>query len=356
MASQDVLTTALQELLPGYKTTWDLFNPAIKKIVAGGRKQKHNHPYKQFGLVPEGPGSWRQMRTGMETIPGGRNQSGTKGSAYASRHIYAFDVPIKDLTEANGPADVLGLIKKYPERAVLDMQQNFGRQLVSGDVADLNTQTLNGDTTYTPDSGAARRGAFQFAAPSNQTHEVFGVTKNSIPGWYNQYGEITSMSGNGSYTMFETWQACHDQGQDLGSGIDVLLGDSVSFNNYRELLDNRHIAMSNRAVQDGLPGAGKVRSSLPFESAEFFHDPQIKLSAFSTTAATEGVIYMLCTNDWYIFYQGSGAKEATDGNFAAREPYRIPKTELLSYEFVLSMGMYTDNLRSQGVITGGTRR
>jgi hypothetical protein len=355
MASQDVLTTALQELMPGYKTTWDDFNPLIERVVKGLRKQPHNHPYKEFGLVPEGPGQFKQILTGWEVLPGGRNQSGVKGNAYAAMHNYRFEVPFKDLREANGKADVIGLIKKYPERALLDMQQKVGRQLATGDVSQVNVPTLNGDTTYNPD-GTARQGIFEFAAAAAQTTTVFGVQKNSIVGWHNQFGEITSFPTDGLYTMFEVYSKANVQGQASAKGVDLITADSISFNNYRDNLDNRHVIM-NKDLSGGAPKIKGPRMALPFEGADLMQDPQIITSSFTTPAATEGVMYFLCTDDWYCFFSGAGAGEdVTDGNFAARKPYRVPGQELRAYEFVLSMGLYTDNLRSQGAVVGGNRR
>jgi hypothetical protein len=114
--SNDVLVTALQELLPGLTESWTLFHPAFDAIVSKGNKRTVNHPFVEFVVLPEGPGTVTEIINGDEHIAGGRRQSAVKGSAYGATMIYAFDVPGEDLRMANGPADVAELIVLHAER------------------------------------------------------------------------------------------------------------------------------------------------------------------------------------------------------------------------------------------------
>ena len=43
----------------------------------------------------------------------------------------------------------------------------------------------------------------------------------------------------------------------------------------------------------------------------------------------------------------------TKGDFSVRGPFRIPEQDLFRYEYVLNMGMYCDQIRANGVVTGG---
>ena len=74
---------------------------------------------------------------------------------------------------------------------------------------------------------------------------------------------------------------------------------------------------------------------------------------FSTAAARDGVMYFLNTSTWYAYTLGSDANKESKGDFSVRGPFRIPEQDLFRYEIVLNMGMHTNQLRANGVVTGG---
>ena len=156
----DVLATALQELMPSYSELFTKWHPVLDRIVLKGNIDRDvlTGPYREFAVVTDGPGTVTQILTGSEVIAGGRNQNAVRGNTFAPRLIYAFDVPGKDLAEANGAMDLARIIQHYPELALGDFHERIARQMAVGDGLDVGGfLTLNGDTTYTP-QGAARAG------------------------------------------------------------------------------------------------------------------------------------------------------------------------------------------------------
>ena len=133
--SPDVLVTALQELIPGYSETFTKWHPAFDAIVKKGQKVTAKGPYREFALVPSGPGQITPILTGNEVIAGGRTMNSVRANTYAATMIYAYDVPGQDLREANGEMDLVQLIKRYPERAIMDFHERIAQQLVAGNGA-----------------------------------------------------------------------------------------------------------------------------------------------------------------------------------------------------------------------------
>jgi hypothetical protein len=181
--SPDVLVTALQELMPGYSETFTKWHPAFDAIVKKGQKATAQGPYLEFALVPSGPGQITPILTGNEVIAGGRTMDSVRANTYAATMIYAYDVPGQDLREANGEMDLVRLIKRYPERAIMDFHERIARQLVSGDGAGAGSfPTWNGGANYDPKGLGPRQGMFEYAAPAAQNDVVFGVTKQGGAG------------------------------------------------------------------------------------------------------------------------------------------------------------------------------
>ena len=122
-------------------------------------------PFREFVVVTGGPGQVTQIVSGSEVVAGGRNQRAVRGDTFAPRLIYAFDVPGKDLAEANGELDLARIIQHYPELALSDFHERIAAQTSSGTGAGVGGfLTLNGNTTYSP-NGTARPGVIEFAAP-----------------------------------------------------------------------------------------------------------------------------------------------------------------------------------------------
>ena len=353
--SPDVVATALQDLAPGYSELFSLWHPLMERVVKRGNTDRATlkGPYREFVVVSGGPGSVTQVTTGSEVITGGRTQSAQRGSSYAPRMIYAFDIPGKDLAEANGENDLAKIIKAYPELALSDFHERIADQLGSGNGTGVGGfLTLNGDTTYNPGLAANRTGAFEFGTQAAQVaagNAVFGLNKATTAGWYNQYGQISSFATDGRATMRQVYYAASRQGSKASGPVDLLLGDETSYLNYIDDLDDQVRVM--RVEGDKAPK--QLRQGIPFLEADFFLENSIDLTQFTAGGANNGVIYMMKTDTWHMYTLGHDSGMETKGDFAVRGPIRIPEQDMWRYEYVLNMGMYCDQLRANGVVTGG---
>ena len=353
--SPDVLASALQELMPGYSELFVKWHPILDRIVDKGNIDRSvaTGPYREFAVVTDGPGTVTQILTGSEVIAGGRRQNAVRGNTYAPRLIYAFDVPGKDLAEANGAMDLARIIQHYPELALSDFHERIARQLAVGDGLDVGGfLTLNGSATYNP-NGVARQGPLEFLSQAAQIaagNTIFGLNKATTAGWYNQYGNITSFATNGRSTMRQVYFAAGRQGKTMGP-VDLMLGDEASYLNYIEDLDD-HVRISK---VEGERSPANVRQGVKFLDADFFLEDALDISAaaFAGTPAANGCIYLMKSASWYAYTMGHDANRETKGDFAVRGPFRIPEQDVFRYEIVLNMGMNTNQLRCNGVVTGG---
>tara|TARA_R110002110_G_scaffold20938_3_gene83883 strand:- start:505 stop:1587 length:1083 start_codon:yes stop_codon:yes gene_type:complete len=354
--SPDVVATALQDLAPGYSELFTQYHPIMDRVVKRGNMDRGSlkGPYREFVVVAGGPGSVTQITTGSEVITGGRSQQASRGNAYAPRLVYAFDVPGKDLAEANGENDLAKIIKRYPELALSDFHERIAAQIAAGNGTGVGGfMTLNGDAQYT--SNGTREGILDFANAAGQTQSVLGLTKQGgaggVTGWYNQYGQISSFATDGRSTMRKAYYAASRQGAMASGPVDLLLGDETSYLNYIDDLDDQVRVM--KVEGDKAPKA--LRQGIPFLEADFFLEEAIDISSgqFTSGGSNNGVIYMLKTDTWHMFTLGHDSNMETKGDFSIRGPFRIPEQDLFRYEYVLNMGMYCDQMRANAVVTGG---
>jgi len=350
--SPDVLASALIELMPSYSELFTKWHPVLERVVLKGNIDRDvlTGPYREFAVVTDGPGTVTQILTGSEVIAGGRNQNAVRGNTFAPRLIYAFDVPGKDLAEANGAMDLARIIQHYPELALGDFHERIARQVAVGDGLDVGGfLTLNGDTTYNP-QGTARRGALEFNTIAAQSNTTFGLAKPATTGWANQYGVITSFATNGLSEMRRVYYAASRQGKTMGP-VDLLMGDENSYLNYIEDL-NDYVRV---AKVEGDKAPSQIRQGVKFLDADFFLEDALDTSAaaFTTGDARRGVIYMMKTAAWHAYTLGHDSNRETKGDFAVRGPFRIPEQDVFRYEIVLNMGLHTNQLRCNGVVTGG---
>jgi len=353
--SPDVLVTALQKLMPGYTETFTTYHPLFDAIVKKGQKTKLGQPYLEFGLVPGGPGSITQLVNGSEQIQGGRRQEAVRGNTMATTMIYAYDVPGEDLRLANGAEDLLQLIKRYPERALLDFQDQLGIQLAIGNQADVGSfVTMNGDATYDPKGMGSRDGLFEFADKAAQTKTVHGVQANSVKGWHNQYGHITSFSNDGRRILRNAFYEAAAQGGTQMGVPDLLFADPGTYENYIQDIDDQ-ILLNRADMAKGDTAPANMRAGVPFMQATMYREHEIISSAFSTPNAQLGVVYGINSGSFHLYTQGSDAKMETNGDFALRGPNRIVDQDAWRFEYVFSMGLYCDNRRINFAVTGGAQ-
>ena len=364
--SADILASTLQDLVPGWVDLYTRNHPLWDRIKKGGgfNKRALKGPWMEFAVLTGGPGQAVTDRSGSTVLAGTRAQNLKRGIEYPARLIYYFAVPEKDLEEADTAYDFANLVEEYGEAGMADLMERMSDQVARGassagsDPSGGGVEgfvTLNGDTNYTPVSASSQRtGIFEFATVANQNDTVHdlpkqGAASNPTTGWYHQYGSISTFQLNGRRVMRTVRDRANQQGASLDGGIDLLLGDDGSYQNYAENLDDQVIA----AVVENDKGQGKVREGLKFGTAVFFSEPSIDLTdttAFGATART-GVIYMFCSRDWEMFTVGS--KNGGKDLFRVHDPIPVPDQPLIHYRMSAYANMYCRNLRRQGVVTGG---
>jgi hypothetical protein len=369
--SVDVLNSTLVDLLPRYEELFIRHHPLLAYILKGSKveKSKLKSAYREFTVVTGGPGQGTGLPTGNETLSSSRRNVGLRGREYGYRYIYHFAVPGKDLAEASGEQDYARIIDNYPSLAVADAKEIFARQTMRGSASsgsdDAGTEasgflTLNGDQTYNPQGLGARTGIFQYAAPASQTATVHdlpmqGAASSPTTGWYHQYGHIGSFSLEGLKTMRTLATRANQQGETLeGGGIDLLLGDEGSFQNYIEAMDDKVIEVD----KINNPAAKFInRQGVKFGTADFYWEPEIDITdttSFSSANPQDGVIYGLNCSKWELFNVGNNSDKATKGNWDMVTPTApLPDQDAWQWRLIAYLNFCCHSLRNQFCMTGG---
>ena len=352
--SVDVVASTLQDLLPGYSDTFTKWHPLLDKIVTAGNltKKTLEGPYREFTVVTGGPGQVTQIKTGNEVINGGRKQLAVRGNEYAPRMIYAYDVPRKDMAEANGKQDLAKIIKTYPERALHEMHEFLAQQLSMGDGANNmgGFFSLNGNRTYNPTGSTSRNGVLEFSATAT-ANSVHGLAGSTTTGWQNQFGSATSFSVDGIKTLREVFFKCQRQGRTADSGLDMMFCDEASFLNYMETLDE-HVRTGSVESTDG---KNYGRQSIKFVNADLFLEDSIDISdavSFPAGQGADGVVYLINSGTFEAFTLGHNASMEGKGFFDQGSPLRIPDLDAYRFELILHLGIHTTQRRANGVVTG----
>jgi len=351
--SPDVLASALVDLEPGYEELFTRWSPMWNAVINKNGKETLQSYRKEFTVVTGGPGSVSGIDTGQEVIAGGLNQTGVRGNEIAPRMIYAFDVPGKMLDEANGKQDIARIIEAYPDLAMQDFHEFITKQFIMGEGTNGvgGFITLNGQKNYTP-QGEVRNGVFEFLAPASQTNTVFGLTKNTVAGWYNQFGDITSFAANGRFTMRTVYDAARTQSSKLKGPVDLMFCDPLFYHNYEEDLDDMVRFVPAQSMQKGDPSITDAMDGQKFKGAIIYPEEKILPAGFTGVAA-DGVCYGINSSSWHMATQGRGGITENTGFFSTRGPIRMPTQDMWRYEIVLSMLMWCSNLRANFVISGG---
>jgi hypothetical protein len=349
--SPDVFASVLQELTPGYSEMFTKWHPLMENVVLRGNvpNSQGQGPYREFAVVTGGPGRVTQINSGSELVRGGRRQNAIKGNAYAPRQIYVFDVPKKDLADANGKQDLVQLIKRYPETALSDFHERISNQVASGNGEDVSGfMTLNGNATYSPD-GTSRAGVFKPEATGLQTGTVFGLDKAAVDGWNHQYANITGFGSDGRRQLRKAYYAASRQGSKTDGLVDLLLADEGTYLNYLDDLDDQVRVVNGKVSGDSAPN--DVRQGIAFMNAMMYLEDSIQLDQFADNAAN-GVCYMLHTASWQKWTKG-GAGPETKGDFVVEGPIDLPDGDMVRYRIILNMNFYCDHLRRNALVTGG---
>jgi len=305
--------------------------------------------------VTDGPGEIHQIVHGGEDYHAQKRDVVKKGNAYATRMVYTFFIPAKDLAEAPETKQGLkAILKAHPELATIHFRQLLAKQFALGAGTD-GTQgfvTLNGGATYSP-QGTARTGILDAAAPSAQTSTGFGLAKQGaaagVAGWYNEFGTCSTFSGDGLRELRLVYQRARRNGVSINASVDCMISDDLSFANYLELKGEEVMVMD---TLKGESGVEDDREGLKFLNATWYPDENYD-NAAALVSGTNGRVVGLATGAWHIFTLGSDSQKETNGDFAMRGPYKHPTKDGWNYEIVVDMGMYTNMLSTNFLFTGG---
>jgi len=356
----DAIIESMADLSTDLVLTWTKSMPVLDKLLTKKHRKRAKGDHIEFVLTPSGPGQANAVRSGTEIINAGRVQDKVRASEYAGYAIYAYDLTNKEVKIAHNADGVADLVKGYGIAAFEHLAFGFAKEFVMGGVEGMDVfLTLNGERTYFTEKGQTPRpGVFEFAPAASQSQVLHEVAKNSIVGWYHQYDHINSFEDEGIAKIRRLYAETSKEGRMMSGKVDVLLADTESYNNYLTALDDKLVLTS---IIKGDGGPTNVRDGIPFgnSGAMMYDESMIDLSGFSTPAAQRGVIYMLNTSTWNLFNNGDGIPgtelgASRDGLFFARKNVKhLPTQDMARFEYEMNLGMYTTNLRANGVITGG---
>ena len=371
----DVVNSALQDLDPVLEDLFFRAHPLFDCLVQKGKveKGKLEGRYKEFAVSTGDPGQITAIHIGDETISSGRDQTTQKGNEYATRMLYHYEVPLKDIADADGKMDLVKILDSYPKRATLGFFKALAAQLARGaasagqlgkhnDAAGF--MTLNGDQTYAPTGATGpagtRNGFFQYAAPDSQTATVHDLVSqggaSGVPGWFNHYKHVSNFELAGRRALQEMIIRTSQEGTDFDGGIDLMFCDLVTYLNYNEELE-RFVDTASVSGDIGNKGANQNgRMGIPWSpGVMLYNEPEIDLSdtaSFTTADARKGLIYGISSQDWELFTKGKDAKKETNGFFQTREGFRIPDKEAYRFEVVFHGQLFCSSRRSQFCVTG----
>jgi len=356
----DLFVQSVTELMPGYNDTFSEAHPVMKAVLEKNGLEPLESATKEWTLTPNGPGRFTHMRTGTEPIMGGRVQDSRRAVTEATEYLYTYDIPMRELRlSEKSKLNMAKLIQNYPELGVSEIIEALAYQFVMGNHPDLgHMPTLNGQQSYTGHV-ITNQGLIEFAAPPLQTGTVFQRARNSIPGWFNQYREVSSFSADGMRQMLGLQQDCSKQGRVSMGKIDCVLTDGVSFLNFCDVNDGYVIVNDKKgSAAAHVLGDDDVRVAIPLKfGGKLWYEPAIDLTQFTAgTKVRQGIQYHLNTSG-IEFVTERGTPEM-DGKatecplITFNDIGRLPGYQMHRQEMRLSLGMLVKQLRNQGALAG----
>ena len=354
-------------------------SPLNRQILSAGNldKSKLEGPFRRFTVMTGGPGVSTTYQTGREQRPVGLKPTSETGTAYSSLETYDYAVPEKVLDEANGAADAVKLIKKYPEAALGDIQKGHALQFATGQSVNLSpgerhyhpgAVTLMGARTYTA-NGVTYNGVLEPCAPADQNGTVFGLASegaaNGVEGWYNQFAETSGYAGDGVQKLRDLALECNSALEGLSSSISIAMADKQSFSNHMTAVEGKFETME-LSSDTNIMGPTDPMSGIKIGGAGtvLFRDEYIDLSlmptlAYNTAAeiANEGVIYVLNPETFYLFELSNefDPKAKKGSFFKFKKPMRAQDTLAWIYTIKSNWGMYCEQRPANGIMIGSAQ-
>ena len=346
----DLITSATEDLLPEFTESFTKFNPLFDHIIKRGKQQKIQSYVHEFVITPSGPGFISSPRSGAAVIPSGLRQNSLRGTVHTTRSYYAWEIPGADLALASGDDDVVNLIKKYPKVGLSEFYKSYARQLAVGKGV-VDGFTFNSEQTYNPRGVQSENGVFEYEAPASQSNSTFGITKSVANGWYHQYRHITNFRTNGRKQMRALYFDASQELEMTDGEMDIIFADRGTFDNYLADLDE-DVRFVSGELQDRNKDKA-VRRGVPFLGATMYPEYFLKPEEFTDAIPQSGVAYFLHSATWTLLVARGNSDKATKGFFDLNYVGRMPTQDLHRWEYVTDIGLYSNNLRCNGVLTGG---
>lgn len=351
-------------------------SPLQRQLLSAGNidKSKAEGPIRRFTVMTGGPGTNTTYATGREVRPIGLRPTSEVGTAYATLESYDYIIPCKVLDEADGKADAVKLIRKYPEASLGAIQKGKALQFATGQSSTLSPGdesyhpgefTLAGSRTFTA-NGVTSNGLLEPCPRAGQAATVLGLVSeggtNGVSGWYNQFDETSGYAGDGVQKLRDLALDCNEALEGLTSSISIALADKQSYSNHltavegkfetQELSSNTNIlGPTDQMVGIKIGGAGTV----------LFRDPYIDLTKMdsavyltATEKMSEGVIYVLNPETFFMFemsneFDPSGKKGSL---FKFMKPMRAQDSLGYIYTIKSHYGMYCESRPANGLLIG----
>lgn len=353
--SAEALNAGLQMLVAGYSETFTEYHPAFSEFAAKGTSKELGEAYISWSIVPEEPGTITEMVTGNELIATGTGGSSRRAHEYVSTAIYGLEILGEELRQVSTKADITKLLRDRPARGMKGFKNVFAKHFAVGGVSSLpGFVHLNGDRTYNPHGLGARTGIISFAARASQTGNLHGITRNTVQGWSNPQGEISSFLTDGLETFRDVVWDIQEEGGEQGDGKGPTLGfcSRDHFANHISRLDDQVIYIKTAESGDWAPD--RYRDGIVNTGVRLYVEKAFTASEFTTAAAQEGVCVLLTPEEWMWMHK-NGSGTAGGGTFQMSPAIHHPDFDKLTYRIYHTFGAACKSPRKQGAIVGGGR-
>ena len=324
-------------------------------------------PRETFVVNQGHPGEAVKIATGAETSNKLRATNAAKGTATPTRVRYTYEVPRKSMSEIRNADGVNDLIDQYPVAAMNAFTMAFVDQILRGasssgaaaaEFTDLDgLPTFNGLRTYDPEDTGAENGIFLFKGKSTQTEVIHGLESEGgagtpITGWYNQFVQI------GNSTQLDiALRALQNRAAQLGSSLKKASMGFADELTYQNLITQHANHVRIPMVKgDIIDDKFLERGGIPYHNGlTIYQDVGMEPSDATSwgALANQGVLYLVCPEDWEVVGYSHNGKQTAKDLFGFNALGQIPRTDLMEYEIMMHLCIYTKNRRNQGVLVGG---
>lgn len=351
-------------------------SPLLRQVLTSGNIDKSTleGPFRRFTVMTGGPGTSTTYQTGREQRPVGLRPTSEVGFAYASLESYDYIIPVKALDEANGKADAVKLIRKYPEASLGDIHKGHALQFATGQGVNLNPGdrhyhpgmvTLMGARTYTA-NGVTYNGLLEPCARAAQDGTVLGLQSEGgaagVEGWYNQFAETSGYSGDGVQKLRDLCLDCNESLEQLESSVSIALADKQSYSNHLTAVEGKFETMELSSDTNILGPVDPMQGiKVGGASTVMFRDPYMDLTKMpaaayngAAEAAADGVIYVLNPDTFFMFEMSNEFDpSAKKGSlFRFMKPMRAQDTLGWIYTIKSHFGLYCERRPANGIFVG----